>query len=132
MSQQNIQIVQDLYSAFGRGDAPAILNLLAEDIDWFFNGRPSDVPFAGQRQGHAQMIEFFTIVGQSCAVLAFGPHEIMAFDDKVLSLGNERVQVRATGKIFGTEWAHLFTIQEGKIVKLREYYDTATMAEAFR
>jgi ketosteroid isomerase-like protein len=56
----------------------------------------------------------------------------MAFDDKVLALGNERVAVRATGKIFETEWAHLFTMQDGKIVKLREYYDTATMAAAFR
>ncbi|MEZ4674168.1 MAG: hypothetical protein R2932_08005 [Caldilineaceae bacterium] len=56
----------------------------------------------------------------------------MPFDDKVLSLGHERVLVRRTGKIFETDWAHLFTIQSGKIVKLREYYDTATMAEAFK
>ncbi len=27
---------------------------------------------------------------------------------------------------------NLFTIQNGKVVRLREYYDTATMAEAFQ
>ncbi|MEZ4674167.1 MAG: hypothetical protein R2932_08000 [Caldilineaceae bacterium] len=57
-SQQNIQVVQDLYTAFGRGDMATILDLLADDVDWFFNGRPQDVPFAGQRIGHTQMIEF--------------------------------------------------------------------------
>lgn len=130
-TQNNLQVVQALYTAFGQGDMSTILNLLAEDVDWFFNGRAEDVPFAGQRSGHAQMIEFFTIVGQTCEVQEFGPHEMMAFEDKVLSLGHERVGVRATGKVFETDWAHLFTIRNGKIARLREYYDTAAMAEAF-
>ena len=78
------------------------------------------------------MIEFFTIVAQSCEVHEFGAKEMMAFEDKVLSLGHERVGVRATGKVFASDWAHLFTIQDGKIVQLREYYDTAAVAAAFR
>ncbi|MBP8002520.1 MAG: hypothetical protein KA314_26415 [Chloroflexi bacterium] len=31
-----------------------------------------------------------------------------------------------------TEWVHLFTVQEGKIVQLRHFCDTATVAAAFR
>ena len=30
----NTQIVQQAYAAFGRGDIPALLSLLAEDVDW--------------------------------------------------------------------------------------------------
>ncbi|NJN83625.1 MAG: nuclear transport factor 2 family protein [Caldilineaceae bacterium] len=129
--QENIQVVNNLYMAFGRGDMPAILNVLAQDVDWLFVGRPEDVPFAGSRQGHEQMMEFFTIVGHTVDVLEFGPREIMAFDDKVLVLGHERVRVKATDQVFETDWAHLFTVQNGKITHLREYYDTATMAAAF-
>lgn len=128
----NVQVVMQLYSAFGRGDVATILGILADDIDWLFVGRPEDVPFAGSHRGHQQMIKFFTLVGQTAEVQEFGPNEIMAFDDKVLVLGHERVRVRATDRVFETDWLHLFTLQDGKIVRLREYYDTAAMAAAYR
>lgn len=41
---ENVQVVQDLYTAFGRGDIPGVLSLLAEAIDWHFNGHAEDVP----------------------------------------------------------------------------------------
>lgn len=130
--QENIQIVQDLYSSLGRGDIATLLGLLAEDVDWHFVGNPADVPFAGRRKGRAEMTAFFDIVMQNCEVYEFGPHEVMSFANRVLSLGHERVGVKSTGHIFETDWVHLFTIRDGKIVRLQEFYDTATMAAAFR
>lgn len=133
MNEKNeVAVVQDLYTAFGQGDLPAILAVLDEEVDWFFNGRSSDIPFAGHRQGHQQMIAFFATVAETCEVQAFGPHEMLTCGEYVVSLGSERVLVRATGRVFETEWVHLFTIRNGKIVRLREYYDTAVMAEAFK
>jgi len=128
----NIEIVQKLYRAFGAGDGPGLFSVIAPDIDWKFNGRPADVPFAGHFRGHAELMNFFGAIAQTAAVIEFGPHEVYAFDDKVISLGGERVRARATGKVFETEWLHFFTIKDGQITRLREYYDTAAMAEAFR
>lgn len=131
-TEENSQLVIELYTAFGQGNVPAILDLLDQDVDWYFVGRPDDIPFAGRRHGHDAMVDFFTTIDQTVTVIEFGPREIMAFDDKVLVLGHERVKVRATDRVFETDWAHLYTIQGGKIIRLREYYDTATLAEAFR
>ena len=128
---ENIQVVQDLYAAFGRGDVPTLLELLAEDVDWFFNGRSQDIPYAGRWQGQEEMMDFFRIVGETCDVLSFGPNEVVALGEHILSLGHERVRVRATGREFETDWAHLFTVQNGQVVRLREFYDTAVMAQAF-
>jgi ketosteroid isomerase-like protein len=130
--KNNVQVVQDLYGAFGRGDMPGILELLDEKVDWHFNGRPNDIPFAGQWQGHSEMADFFRTVGETCDVLEFGPNEVLVLDDHVLSLGHERVRVRQTGLEFESNWAHLFSFQDGRIARLREYYDTAAMAEAFK
>lgn len=130
--ETGVQVVQDLYMAFGRGDLPAILAVLDEEVDWFFNGRSTDILYAGHYYGHEQMMGFFATVATTCNVLAFGPHEILACGEHVVSMGSERVQVKATGCVFETEWLHLFTIRGGKIVRLREYYDTAAMAKAFR
>ncbi|MCA9946375.1 MAG: nuclear transport factor 2 family protein [Anaerolineales bacterium] len=128
---ENVQVVQDLYAAFGQGDMAGLLTLLAEDVDWTFNGRREDIPFAGRWQGRGEMMDFFRTVGETCDVLAFGPNEVIALGEHVLSLGHERVRVRATGREFESDWAHLFTVQDGQVVRLREYYDTAVMAEAF-
>jgi ketosteroid isomerase-like protein len=38
---------RDLYDAFGRGDIPTILNLLADDVDWYDPGPPA-VTHAGR------------------------------------------------------------------------------------
>lgn len=128
----NVQVVQDLYGAFGRGDGPAILALLDEDVDWFFNGPREEIPFAGRRRGHKEMIEFFQIIGETCEILEFGPDEILTMSDQVLVLGHERVRVRKTGRVFESEWAHVFKVVDGKVVKLREYYDTTSIAAAFK
>ena len=130
--QDNLQVIQRLYTAFGGGDMPGILATLDEQVDWKFNGCSSDVPFAGHYQGHEGMLQFFGTVGPLVEIQQFGPTEIHTFGDHVLVLGHERVGVRATGKVFATDWIHFFTVKAGKVVRLREYYDTATMAEAFR
>lgn len=78
------------------------------------------------------LLRFFGIVAATVEALEFGPDQMFAAGDKVVSLGHERVRVKATGKVFETAWVHIFTIHDRKIVRLREYYDTATMAEAFK
>jgi ketosteroid isomerase-like protein len=62
----------------------------------------------------------------------FEPHTFLAEGDKVVVLGFERVRSRRTGRSYENHWVHAFTLAHGKIVKFREYCDTATVAAAFR
>src|SRR4051794_29815839 len=34
MAEQSVEVVKGLYEAFGRGDVPAVLGGMAEDIEW--------------------------------------------------------------------------------------------------
>lgn len=130
---RNIPIIEKLYEAFRHGDLPSIQSLLDENVDWLFVGPSEELPWAGPRHGRAATIEsFFRIAAEKLEVLEFGSRELMEFDDKVLSLGHERMRVKATGKIFETDWIHLFTLANGKIVRLREFSDTAAMMVACR
>ena len=130
--QENIQIVQDLYAAFGRGDMTAVLGQLSEDVDWHFVANQADIPFAGCHKGHQAMLNFFSVVAQTTDIYEFGPHEVISATDRVIALGHERVGVKSTGRIFESDWVHLFTVREGKIVRVQEFYDTAAIAAAFR
>ena len=42
-------IVKQAYEAFGRGDVPAILNFVADEVDWEFVGS-ANLPYAGRRR----------------------------------------------------------------------------------
>lgn len=68
----------------------------------------------------------------SVDIVEFQPLQFIAQGDTVVVLGREKVKVKATGKTFETHWAHAFTVKGGKIAKVQEYTDTATIAAAFR
>jgi uncharacterized protein len=46
-------------------------------------------------------------------------------------VGYERTRVKATGRTFEQEWAHVYTLRNGKIAKGRFIEDTAAQVTAF-
>lgn len=126
----NLEKVQSIYAAFGKGDVPHILSILAENVDWIFYAPPA-IPFAGHYQGRADMGRFFTLVGQNCEVEQYDLREIEAAGDLVIVQGWQRVRARPTGKAWETHFVHIYTFANGQPVKVREYYDTAPMVAAF-
>jgi hypothetical protein len=46
-------------------------------------------------------------------------------------LGEERSLVKPTGRAFENEWAHVYTLRNGKIAKARFFEDTAAQVVAF-
>ncbi|HXG23813.1 MAG TPA: nuclear transport factor 2 family protein [Chthonomonadales bacterium] len=127
---KNVQLVADIYAAFGRGDIAFVLNALAEDVEWHFPG-PEGIPLAGNRRGRQQVAQFFTVIGETLDVEAFGVEEIIAQEEKVIALGHERMRCKTTGRTYETCWAHVFTLRDGKIASFREYTDTAAIAHAY-
>ena len=127
----NLAVVQKLYEAFGRGDLPTILSHLAEDVTWKYLG-PAEIPFGGTRHGKEQVAQFFAAIAENLDVQDFGIERFIVQDDTVVALGHERMRVKTTGRTYETQWAHVFTLRDGKIVEFREYADTAAVAEAFR
>ena len=43
----NLETVQHIYEAFGKGDIPGILANLSEEALWEHHGNPQVIPFAG-------------------------------------------------------------------------------------
>ncbi len=132
MGQTNVEIVQQLYASFGRGDIPAVLNRLADDVDWCQSGPESIFPFAGTRHGKNQMMTYFQALGQSLNIHVFEPREFIAHDDKIIVFGYEKGEAKLTGLKYEFDWVHVFTLRNGKVTQYRDYYDTAALLEAFR
>src|SRR6185312_13771060 len=93
-------------------------------------GPEGTIPFAGRRRGPQEVAEFFNMLAQTQTPELFEPREFIASHDKVIVLGNQRWRVKSTGRVYGDDWAHVFTIENGAIVKFQEYHDTAAEAAA--
>ena len=61
----------------------------------------------------------------------FEPREFVAQGDTVVVVGFERSLSKATGHTIETEWAHVYTLRDGKIAKGRFFEDTAAYVAAF-
>ena len=130
--QDNLQIVKEAYASFTRGDIPAILNTLSDDVVWFLPGQTDLVPVAGERRGRDEVGQFFSALDENQEVKEFEPQEFIAQGEKVVVLGQYRWRVKSTGREFSSDWAHVFTLRDGKVVGFHEYYDTAACADAYR
>ena len=129
-ARTNVDVVREAYAAVGRGDIPALLDLLTDDVEWTLQG-PSVIPVAGTRYGREGVVEFFSLLGETVEFQQFEPREFVAQGDTVVVLGFERNLIKPTGRTFEQEWAHVYTLRDGKIAKHRALEDTAAYVVAF-
>ncbi len=75
----------------------------------------------GARFGHVAELD---------GIQAFEPREFLAGPDHVTVLGWERTQALPAGKVFETDWVHVFNLRDGKVTRFIGTYDTAAVAAA--
>jgi ketosteroid isomerase-like protein len=126
----NLATVQGIYEAFGKGDVPAILDVLADDVEWESWGDNSavnaGVPWMTERHGRDDVVHFFEAAGQM---------EILDLQILNIMEGGTQVAVEFVieanlpawgGGHYRDEEIHLWTFNDdGKVVRLRHYIDTA-------
>jgi ketosteroid isomerase-like protein len=122
--QANVARVQELYQAFGRGDIEAILEQLADDVEWYDPGPPA-VPHAGRYHGRDDVARFFSVASETLEFEDFQPRAFVASGDLVVALGSLRARVKATGRSYDNEWAMAWVWRDGKVASWQIYEDTA-------
>jgi uncharacterized protein len=121
----NRELVQSLYDAFARGDAGTVLGALHPEVAW--NGAESNPyavgsPFRGpQRVGE----EVFGPLLTDYENFAARPERLVAEGDTVVALGRYSGTHRASGQPLDAQFAHAWTVEDGKITHFQQYTDTA-------
>jgi len=130
-SRKNVELVQEMYSAFARRDIEALLSVISPDVEW---GEPENPynPAGGTRHGHSGFIEWVQIGSQSEEVLDLEPKRFLTDLDSVAVVGHTRCLAKATGKTYQTDFVHLITFKDGKVTRFQEFFDTYAAGEAFR
>jgi hypothetical protein len=116
----NAQIIEQAYAAFGRGEVPAVLAMLTDDVEW---SSPRTLPHGGEFHGVAQVGKFFEGIGAAWDPLTLAVEQVDEVGDMVV--GVVRADgVRRGGGAAGYGAAHVFRIRDGKIAAFHEYVDT--------
>lgn len=129
--QENTATVQQAYDNFKTGNIQALLDQLSNDVTWQLP-EIAGVALSGKRTGRDAVRDFFATVARDQEVIEFSPREFVAQGDKVVSLGHYKWLVKETGREFESDFVHVFTIRDSKIVAFREHFDTAVAAAAYQ
>lgn len=116
----NQGVIEAAYAAFARGDIPAVIDLLDDNVHW---SSPATLPHGGHFDGKAGVGSFFQAIGGAWSELTLDVESVSeAGADLVIGV------VRADGTLrdggpSGYGATHVFTVQAGKVVRFREYVD---------
>lgn len=128
------ETVQSIYAAFGRGDVPAILTHLSDDVDWD-NSRVAsrECPWNGNFSGKAQVPGFFAAVGGQLEFSVFEPHTFIESGRHVAVLLRLDGKLRKNGQPFRNDGVHVWTFDDRhKVSAYRHYNDTAMELASWR
>jgi ketosteroid isomerase-like protein len=110
----NLETVRAIYDAFGRGDIPAILDQLAEDVAWDLDAPGYGIPIYEPGVGKEHVQRFFEAL-QDLEFLRFEPTNFLTGGNQVAVPINVQVEVKATGKVAEALEIHLWTFgDDGK------------------
>jgi ketosteroid isomerase-like protein len=132
MTDRNVQVVQEAYAAFLRGDIPGVLALVDDQIDWHaIKGAEGAAPHAGARHGRDGVATFFSQLAATTRFNRFEPREFIAQGDQVAVIGDYAATVTTTGREIASDWVMVFTLRDGRITRFREWTDSAGVVRAY-
>ena len=126
---ESLDLIQKAYACFGRGDIPALLAMMAPDVEWQFHG-DHGAPYTGLAIGPAQVGQWFGQVAQCDDIQQFEPREFLAGIDHVTVIGHERTIAKASGRTFESPWIHIWQIRNGRITRFFVMLDSEAAATA--
>ena len=129
----NTETVKAVYEAFGRGDVPAMLSRLADDVRWRNDGVVArEVPWNGNFSGKANVPGFFKAVYEHLDFRKFEPRVFVEQGNHVVAVLRLESTVQRTGRPLENDVVHLWTFDDaGKISGYQHFNDTAMELQAW-
>jgi ketosteroid isomerase-like protein len=122
----NVSVVRRLYQA--RGNPDVIRQALASDVRWeVVEGFPYGAVYVGP---DSVLRDFFARLFTDFDEFVANGSEFFESGERVIALGSYSGRARRTGKRFTARFVHVWTLQEGLIVRLQQCADTVQLARA--
>ena len=121
--QQNIKHLKRFYAAASRGELEIVRGTLAAEVEWVEPSLP-DVWFSGTHRGPEAVInEVLTPATDKLQKFRLKIKEFFAVGNHVIAIGRIHGWGVGTGRELDAAVAHLWTLQDGKAVRVQAFHD---------
>jgi uncharacterized protein len=120
MSRENVDLVLTGYEAWDRGDIETAFAPIDEDFE--FHEDPQ-FPEAGVYRGREAFRGYFERFREEWDDYRVNAEEVRDSGDKVLAFTHQTARGKASGVQIDLRIAHLWTIRDGKAVRMQAYFD---------
>ena len=120
MSQSPTDVINELYGAFARGDIPAIVGMVDEEVQWRV---PENLPHGGDFHRRDGVGRFFQGLADNWEGLELELDGLVGGGDRVLAVASIQGRLRSTGEQTGYRSVHAWTVRDGVPVRSDEYVD---------
>ena len=124
MPTANLATIQAIYAAFAAGDGPAAFSHMSPTITW---NEAENFPYADRNPytGPAAIGEgVFYRLATEWKNFAAVPHSFQDAGDTILALGRYTATNLASGQPLDAQFAHVWTLANGKVTAFQQYTDT--------
>lgn len=124
-----LETVKAFYAALGKGDVPAVLALLNDDLSWTeAEGFPY---FSGTWRTPQEVLEKLLVpLSQDWEGFSARPESFVSDGEEVVSFGNYGGTHRGSGRGMAAPFAHRWRVVAGRVVLFIQYTDTALVQAA--
>jgi ketosteroid isomerase-like protein len=127
MSEQSVEVIKGAYAAFAKGDVPAVLGAMTDDVEWH---EAEGMPYGGVHRGPGAVAEkVFGPIVADVPDFAVTPEEFFPSGDTVAVLTRYTGTGKASGKTLDLLVAHVWDVHDGKITRFRMFADTVKYLE---
>ncbi len=132
MPKSNLEIIQSTYEGSSSSNAKHLAEALSEKVEWT---EAEGFPYGGTYIGvEAIMENVFSRLGSEwdnykASVNTY--HEVSG-KDVIIAEGVYSGVYKETGKSFEAEFVHVWQLENGKIVKFKQYVDSYIVREAMK
>jgi uncharacterized protein len=130
MGFNHVEILRKAYGDFATGNIPAALGAFDTKIEWT---EAKGFPYGGTYIGpDAVLTNVFMKLGTEWDGYRVAPNEFLDAGERIVVLGKYSGTYKATEKSFEADFAHVWTLRNGKAIKFVQYTDTALVQKALQ
>jgi len=123
-SEQTIVIVQKFCNYLAGRNLEQLINLFADEVDWYIPGNQNIAPWLGRRSSKQEVKEFFNLLWKNTEAISAHIDNILADKNFAVVIGEFSTRMLKTNKIVESVFSIHITIENDLIVRYRLQEDS--------
>jgi ketosteroid isomerase-like protein len=127
MAQDNVDVIESAYAAFGKGDLEGVLGYFSDSAEIV---APESLPWGGEYEGPEGMRTFLAKLLEHFTDFKSTPTKVLGADDNHVVVVARNSGKTKSGNRVENEVVWIYQLRDGAVTSAHAFADTAALLEA--